>query len=54
MDEVEVDKRNVIFKSLESVINFDINMSDLKDFLYLSLDMLNQTQCVVFTLHRVL
>jgi len=33
MDEVEIKQHNVIFKSLQSVINFDVNMSELKDFL---------------------
>jgi len=31
MEEVEVNKCNVIFKSWESVINIDINMSKLKN-----------------------
>jgi len=41
MDKVELDQHNVIFKSLESVINFDVNLSELKDFSYLSSDQLS-------------
>jgi len=36
LDEVEVNQHNVIFNSLENVINLDINVSELKDFSYLS------------------
>jgi len=38
-----------IFKSLESDINLDVNMSELKDFLYLLLDQLNQVQGALLT-----
>jgi len=33
---------------LKNVINFDINMSEIKDSFYLSLDQLNQVQCILF------
>jgi len=39
LNEVELDQHNVIFNSLESVIinHFDMNVSEMKDFPYLSL-----------------
>jgi len=35
LDEVEVDQCDIIFKLVENIINFDLNMSELKDFPYL-------------------
>jgi len=54
MDEVEVDQCNIFFKSLEIVINLDVNISELKDSPYLSSNQLNQAKGALFILGHII
>jgi len=52
--EVKVDQHDVIFKSSVGIINIDVNVSELKDSLYVSSDQLNQANGVFCTLCCIL